>query len=94
MKEVSFTFPYPVGTILKKEENGIFHIDKLYEYIVKEDGIYFVLMLDINDGPRLSVEINVKDLNKWTKYEGEKIENNNIKVNRLTKSKYNFESIK
>ena len=58
--------PYPIGTYLKKIENGQEHLDKVVKYIITEQGLFVILQLDVNKDPRLSREISVNDLlNNW-----------------------------
>ncbi len=48
--------PYPIGTYLKKIENGQEHLDKVVKYIITEQGLFVILQLDVNKDPRLSRE--------------------------------------
>jgi len=67
MNNLKVIFPYPVGTCLDKIEDGKKHTDLVYEYIVTKDGVFAILLLDVNVNPRLSTRISVNELTeKWT----------------------------
>lgn len=59
-------FPYPIGTYLSKEEDGVTRIDQLYEYVIDKNGVSVVVILDALTNPRLSVKIDMDVfLNNW-----------------------------
>ena len=60
MSKFSVEFPYPIGTILYKEEHGILHVDSINEYIVNENGTFVIVVLDTFTKPRLSEPINLE----------------------------------
>lgn len=66
MNSKSFDVPYPIGTYLTKNENGVEHLDQVEKYVLSNEGLFVILMLDVKTDPRLSVEISIDDLlEKW-----------------------------
>jgi len=67
MNNLNVDFPYPIGTYLSKEQDGITHVDQLYEYILDKNGISVIVVLDALTCPRLSTRINMDNfLSNWT----------------------------
>lgn len=70
MNNFNIEFPYPIGTYLSNEQDGITHIDQLREYIIDKKGISVVVMLDALTVPRLSTRIDMDYfLSNWSKFE-------------------------
>lgn len=66
MNSRSFDVPYPIGTHLIRNENGVEHFDQVEKYVLSNEGLFVILMLDVKTNPRLSVEISINDLlEKW-----------------------------
>lgn len=66
MNSKSFDVPYPIGTYLTRNENGVEHLDQVEKYVLSNEGLFVILMLDVKTNPRLSVEISINDLlEKW-----------------------------
>ena len=66
MNSKSFDVPYPIGTYLTRNENGVEHLDQVEKYVLSNEGLFVILMLDAKTDPRLSVEISINDLlKKW-----------------------------
>ena len=66
MNSRSFDVPYPIGTHLIRNENGVEHLDQVEKYVLSNEGLFVILMLDVKTNPRLSVEISINDLlEKW-----------------------------
>lgn len=66
MNSKSFDVPYPIGTYLTRNENGVEHFDQVEKYVLSNEGLFVILMLDVKTDPRLSVEISINDLlEKW-----------------------------
>ena len=66
MNSKSFDVPYPIGTYLTRNENGVEHFDQVEKYVLSNEGLFVILMLDVKTNPRLSVEISINDLlEKW-----------------------------
>lgn len=69
MNYFSIKFPYPIGTYLCIEDDGVLHIDQVHEYVYNENGIEVILVLNVFDDPRLSTRISIdKLLSNWTEY--------------------------
>lgn len=63
---MNVSLPYEIGTILKTVESGKVQYDKIHHYIVGTK-IQVVLELCCKTAPRLSVPINIENLEeKWT----------------------------
>ena len=62
MNSVFFTVPYPIGTYLTKNVNGQNQTDQVFKYVIDNNGIAVVLMLDVNGNSKLSDEIRIEDL--------------------------------
>ncbi len=60
MDELNFKVPYKIGTQVSRYDNGIKHIDEIYEYVIDRAGLSVILMLDINSNPSLSSMIDIK----------------------------------
>ena len=72
MNNFNVELPYPIGTILSKEEDGKLHIDQIKEYTIDKNGIYAYLILDVFTDPRISRKIDIDNLiNNWNIYEQE-----------------------
>lgn len=57
--------PYPIGTVLSTRKNGEWKNDKIHHYIIDNEGLKVILLLDYGeDNARLSVPIPVERLNK------------------------------
>ena len=57
--------PYPIGTVLSTRKNGEWKNDKVHHYIIDNEGLKVILLLDYGeDNVRLSVPIPVERLNK------------------------------
>ena len=57
--------PYPIGTVLSTRKNGEWKNDKVHHYIIDNEGLKVILLLDYGeDNIRLSVPIPVERLNK------------------------------
>ena len=66
MNSKSFDVPYPIGTYLTRNEKGVEHLDQVEKYVLSNEGLFVILMLDVKTNPRLSVEISINDLlEKW-----------------------------
>ena len=66
MNSKNFDVPYPIGTYLTRNENGVEHFDQVKKYVLSNEGLFVILMLDVKTNPRLSVEISINDLlEKW-----------------------------
>ena len=69
MNNFSIEFPYPIGTYLCIEDDGVLHIDKVHEYVFSDKGVEVILVLNVFTDPRLSTRISIdKLLNNWTEY--------------------------
>lgn len=67
MENIKIGVPYAIGTYLDKIEDGKRHIDQVYEYIINQNGIFAILLLDVIENPRLSTRISIEELNdKYT----------------------------
>lgn len=55
-------FPYPVGTLLVKSDNNKKHIDQIYKYVVRKNGVSAILVLDVTTKPTISREISISEL--------------------------------
>ncbi len=65
--------PYPVGSYVTTEENGILHIDRVHQYVYDTNGLGVILELEVLSDPRLSVRIDMKDfLLHWSIYDTSK----------------------
>ena len=70
MKNITINIPYPVGTYLITEENGVEHIDQIYEYVLDKNGLSVILKLEVFTKPRLSTRIDLIELlNKWNLFD-------------------------
>ena len=57
--------PYPIGTVLSTRKNGEWKNDKVHHYIIDNEGLKVILLLDYGeDNVRLSVPIPAERLNK------------------------------
>lgn len=57
--------PYPIGTVLSTRKNGEWKNDKVHHYIIDNEGLKVILLLDYGeDNVHLSVPIPVERLNK------------------------------
>ena len=66
MKSFNVEFPLPIGTYVSKEEDGVVHVDQVYQYIIDTNGIFVVIMLDTLTSPRLSTPIQLDAfINNW-----------------------------
>lgn len=62
--------PYPVGSYVTTEEDGILHIDQVHQYVYDRNGLGVILELEVLSNPRLSVRIDMKDfLLHWNIYD-------------------------
>ena len=69
MKSFDVNFPYPIGTYMCVEDDGVLYIDQIHEYVFSEKGIEVILVLNVFTDPRLSEKISIeKLLNNWTEY--------------------------
>ena len=59
MMNITIDIPYPIWTYVKKEENGVEHIDQIHEYILDKNGLSVILMLEVTKNPRLSMKIEI-----------------------------------
>ena len=65
--------PYPVGSYVTTEEDGILHIDQVHQYVYDRNGLGVILELEVLSNPRLSVRIDMKDfLLNWNIYDAPK----------------------
>ena len=72
--------PYPIGTYLIKDEDGIIHVDQVHEYIIGREGVSVILLLDALTDPRLSTKISINYLiNDWTEYKKSSDNYSNVK---------------
>lgn len=62
--EMVVCLPYPVGTILATKVNDRWQNDKIDHYIVDNNGLKVVLILNCDKQPRLSTPISIDRLNK------------------------------
>ena len=70
MNNFNVEFPYPIGSYLTKEVDGITHIDQVEEYTFDKNEFHTYLILDVFTNPRLSKKIDYTDLvNNWKPYE-------------------------
>lgn len=69
-RKIQIEVPYPVGRQLVRIEFGKDHIDQIDHYIIKEEGTFVVLVLDVTTKPRLSSEISVVKLKQeWREFD-------------------------
>ena len=62
---MNVSLPFEVGTVLKTTESGNIQYDKVHHYIVGEN-IQVVLTLCHETDPRLSIPIDINDLQeRW-----------------------------
>ena len=62
--------PYPVGSYVITEEDGILHIDQVHQYVYDRNGLGVILELEVLSNPRLSTRIDMKDfLLHWNIYD-------------------------
>ena len=72
----SITFPYPIGTFLIKCENNQNHVDQIYKYVVRKNGISVILFLDALTKPVVSREISIEELEaNWVVYDKQYMNN-------------------
>lgn len=65
------TFPYPVGTFLVKRENNQKHVDQIFKYVVRRNGVSAILVLDVTTKPTISREISLEELeSNWVLDDG------------------------
>ena len=65
--------PYPVGSYVITEEDGILHIDQVHQYVYDRNGLGVILELEVLSNPRLSTRIDMKDfLLHWNIYDAPK----------------------
>lgn len=65
------TFPYPVGTFLVKRENNQKHVDQIFKYVVRRNGVSAILVLDVTTKPTISREISLDELeSNWVLDDG------------------------
>lgn len=89
MMNITIDIPYPIGTYVKKEENGVEHIDQIHEYILDKNGLSVILMLEVTKNPRLSMKIEINELlNKWNVVEESKIDDNPNLEKKLSKKNF------
>jgi len=85
MNNKFFSIPYPIGTYLIKNENGVQHLDQVNRYILDEKGLSVILTLDALKEPRLSTEISVdRLLENWKEAQNIFLTGNNIGTKILT----------
>lgn len=66
MNSKSFDVPYPIETHLIRNEKGVELLNQVEKYVLSNEGLFVILMLDVKTNPRLSVEISINDLlEKW-----------------------------
>ena len=66
----SIDLPYPVGSYVTTNENGILHIDQVHQYVYDREGLGVILELDVLCSPRLSTRIDIeKFLSNWNLYD-------------------------
>lgn len=64
------SLPYPVGSYVTTEENGVFCIDQIDKYVFDTDGLGVVLKLNVLGDSRLSVKISIDEFLKiWKLYD-------------------------
>ena len=59
MNSFNVELPYQIGTYVSKVEDGIVHIDQVYQYIINTNGVSIVVMLDALTSPRVSTPIDI-----------------------------------
>lgn len=66
----SKVFPYPIGTYVQTETSSGTHVDQICEYIVDDEGVSVILILEaLKKTRRLSNRISIdRLLEKWTLY--------------------------
>lgn len=70
-RKIQIEVPYPIGSQLVRFEFGDGHIDQIHQYIIKEEGTFAILILDVGTKPRLSSEISIAKLKKEWRESGE-----------------------
>ena len=46
MNSKNFDVPYPIGTYLTRNENGVEHFDQVKKYVLSNEGLFVILMLE------------------------------------------------
>ena len=64
------TLPFPIGSYVATEEDGILHIDQVHQYVYDREGLGVILELEVLSNPRLSTRIDIKNfLTNWNIYD-------------------------
>ena len=90
MKLNNLYVPFPIGTYVVTQEDDKQYIDQVHEYIFNSEGSFVILLLDVEEKPRLSKKIKMEDfLKRW----GESERFSNKDFDEITKILYKEEAM-